>query len=291
MSRSGYYHHVHSAASRNQREDQDQKDFFLIRDAYGYRGRDKGARSIKMQLERLNQTVFNLKKIRRLMKKFNLRCPIRKPNPYKKMLLAARTAQTVPNLVNRNFKVGMPGQVLLTDITYIFYGKGKKAYLSVIKDAATGETLSHVLSESLRVDFVLDTVGLLMLGKAFILKKTAFLHSDQGPHYTSIKYLQVLNNLEITQSMSRRGNCWDNAPQESFFGHMKDELHLNQCDTFEELQKEIDDYFDYYNNDRPQWNLNKLTPVEFRNRLLEARPGLPMIISKKSPLLPTVIHR
>ena len=70
--------------------------------------------------------------------------------------------------------------------------------------------------------------------------------------------------------MSRRGNCWDNAPQESFFGHMKDEMDYKSCNTFEELQFVVDDYMDYYNNFRCQWNLKKLTPVQFRNQLLMA---------------------
>ncbi|MGL5054684.1 MAG: IS3 family transposase, partial [Fusobacteriaceae bacterium] len=72
----------------------------------------------------------------------------------------------------------------------------------------------------------------------------------------------------INQSMSRRGNCWDNAPQESFFGHMKDEIIFHSCNTLSEVKAVIDDYIDYYNNDRCQWNLKKLTPVEYRNQLL-----------------------
>lgn len=70
--------------------------------------------------------------------------------------------------------------------------------------------------------------------------------------------------------MSRKGNCWDNAPQESFFGHMKDEIDYKNCNTFEELQILVDDYIDYYNNFRYQWNLKKLTPIQFRNQLLMA---------------------
>ena len=67
--------------------------------------------------------------------------------------------------------------------------------------------------------------------------------------------------------MSRRGNCWDNAPQESFFGHFKDESYIKECNTYEELVKEVDEYMDYYNNYRGQWNLKKMTPVEYRNHL------------------------
>ena len=81
--------------------------------------------------------------------------------------------------------------------------------------------------------------------------------------YTSIKFQELVRNSDLRQSMSRRGNCWDNAPQESFFGHMKDELDIKDCNTFEELQLAIDDYMDYYNNDRYQWELAKLSPNEY----------------------------
>lgn len=89
------------------------------------------------------------------------------------------------------------------------------------------------------------------------------IHSDQGSHYTSIKYVELLKDKGLRQSMSRRGNCWDNAPQESFFGHMKDELDLSNCTTFEQLQEEINRYMDYYNNYRYQWELAKLSPREY----------------------------
>ena len=81
--------------------------------------------------------------------------------------------------------------------------------------------------------------------------------------YTSISFQDLLKDKELRQSMSRRGNCWDNAPQESFFGHMKDEIHLDGCDTFEELSSIIDDYMDYHNNERYQWDLAKLAPNQY----------------------------
>ena len=92
---------------------------------------------------------------------------------------------------------------------------------------------------------------------------------DQGSHYTSPTFQKLLKSKKLGQSMSRRGNCWDNAPQESFFGHMKDELNLDKCSTFNDVKKEIKDYIDYYNNDRYQWNLRKMTPVLYRNHLLK----------------------
>ncbi len=99
------------------------------------------------------------------------------------------------------------------------------------------------------------------------LTKDAYIHSDQGVHYTSPVFQKLVKKY---RSMSRRGNCKDNAPQESFFEHFKDETYIKQCSTLEELKKEINDYMDYYNNFRYQLNLKKMTPVEYRNHLLDA---------------------
>ena len=103
------------------------------------------------------------------------------------------------------------------------------------------------------------------------LPRTFLLHSDQGCHYTSYEYGKYLSCRDICQSMSRRGNCWDNAPMESFFGHAKDELRLRRCQAFNDVVSEISDYIDYYNNWRPQAGLGKMTPAESGNHLL-ARP-------------------
>ena len=103
--------------------------------------------------------------------------------------------------------------------------------------------------------------------KEVSIPKDAFVHSDQGSHYTSPTFQLLLKELNLGQSMSRRGNCWDNAPQESYFGHMKDELNLDTCFTFRDVCNEIKDYIEYYNNYRYQWNLKKMTPVQYRNHL------------------------
>lgn len=140
----------------------------------------------------------------------------------------------------------------------------KKAYMSVMKDCFTNEILSYVVSKSLEVDFVLKTVNLLMENHGSSLKTNkTIINSDQGCHYTSIAFRELLKDKKLRQSMSRRGNCWDNAPQESFFGHMKDEINLKDCGTFEKLVEIIDDYIDYYNNERYQWDLAKLSPNEY----------------------------
>lgn len=222
VSRSGFYAWQSSATVRQQRERDDEGDFALILEAYRFRGRPKGARGIYMRL--LHQDIrMNLKKIRRLMKKYGLKCPIRRENPYKQMARGLKTNRTFPNVVQRNFFEYGPRKILLTDITYLFY-TGGKCYLSTILDAATREVLAYQLSESLEVSFVLDTVDQLVKEHGCTLDNTTIIHSDQGCHYTSNAFIQKLQDDQFVQSMSRKGNCWDNAPQESFFGHMKDEI-------------------------------------------------------------------
>ena len=208
--------------------------------------------------------TMNLKKIRRLMRKYNLVCPIRRANPYRQMAKALKTSHVAPNLLKREFENYGPRVVLLTDITYIPYN-GRFAYLSTILDAYTKQILSYVTSDSLEVDFVLETVKKLIEEHGLSLKQETILHSDQGSHYTSHKFIQILEDKELRQSMSRRGNCWDNAPQESFFGHMKDHIggSLKGCTEYAQVKAIIDDYMDYYNNERYQWELAKLSPNEY----------------------------
>lgn len=207
--------------------------------------------------------LMNLKKVRRLMKKFGLVCRIRKANPYRRMAKALQTNSTFPNLVDRNFEQA-PRKVLLTDITYLFYGKARyKAYLSVILDSFTKQVLAYVVSDDFGVTFVEDTVKQLVYNHGVSLTKETLIHSDQGFHYTSITFQNLVKDIELIQSMSRKGNCWDIAPQESFFGHMKDELNLDGCESLAELKRRIEDHMDYYNNDRYQWHLAKLSPNQF----------------------------
>ena len=264
VSRSGYYAWKKAAPFREKREAQDRADFELILTIYKKRGYAKGARSIYMGLLHMKPPVImNIKKIRRLMKKYNLFCPIRKANPYRRMAKALATSNIAPNLVNREFEQHGPRKILLTDITYIINGKAPRVYLSTIIDAYTKEVLSWVLSDSLAVDFVLDTVTQLIYTHGISLTAETIIHSDQGAHYTSVKFIELVKNEGLRQSMSRRANCWDNAPQESFFGHMKDEIDISCCTTFEEICKVVSDWIDYYNNDRYQWDLAKLSPSEF----------------------------
>jgi transposase InsO family protein len=266
VSRSGYYNWLNSAEKRRNKDEQDKKNFELILEAYRFRGYDKGRRGIYMRLLHMGIRM-NQKKISRLMKKFNLFCPIRKANPYRRMAKALKTDAISENIVNREFEKHGAGKILLTDITYLYYNNGCKAYLSVIKDGYTKQVLAYVPSESLEVDFVLETIKILLETHGNSLETDAIIHSDQGCHYTSISFRQLLKDKELRQSMSRRGNCWDNSPQESFFGHMKDEINLKNCRCFAELCQEVDNYMDYYNNDRYQWKLAKLSPNQYAEYL------------------------
>ena len=263
VSRSGYYAWEAAAPVREKREEADRKDFDSILEAYKFRGYAKGARGIHMRLLHVG-IVMNIKKIRRLMKKFCLKCPFRGPKPSRQMAKAIKTNAVFPNVVNREFVKGGVRRVLLTDITYIFYDGGV-CYLSTILDAFTREILAYELSTNLMVVFVLNTVQALVDEHGSTLDDTTIIHSDQGCHYTSKAFIQKLRDNDFVQSMSRKGNCWDNAPQESFFGHMKDEIkyEIALMKTFDEVKAKIDDWIDYYNNDRYQWELSKLSPKEF----------------------------
>ena len=280
VSRSGFYAWMNAAPTRQKREDNDRDDFAKVLEAYRFRGYAKGARGIHMRL--LHQgIIMNVKKIRRLMSKYHLLCPIRKANPYRRMAKALATNNVAPNVVNRDFRKD-PRKVLLTDITYLFFENGK-CYLSTILDAFTHEVLAYKVSRSLKVDFVLDTVDALISEHGSTLDNETIVHSDQGCHYTSYAFIQKLKDAEFIQSMSRKGNCWDNAPQESFFGHMKDELcdEITRCQTFDDVLARVDDWMDYYNNDRYQWDLLKLSPKEYYQYLQTGIYPLPVYVPKR----------
>ena len=265
VSRSGYYNWVYSAEKRAEKEARDRADFERILEAYNFRGYEKGAQGIHMRLLHENPpVVMNVNKIRRLMKKYGLVCHIRKANPYRRIAREIKTNHVAENLVKREFENHGPRKILLTDITYIPW-KGRFVYLSTIMDAYTKQILSYVLSESLEVDFVLETVHQMIEKHGVSLTTETILHSDQGYHYTSCSFIQLIKDKKLRQSMSRRGNCWDNAPQESFFGRMKDHVgkRIRECMVYQEILEVIDDWMEYYNKDRYQWGLAKLAPDEY----------------------------
>ncbi|WP_427741707.1 IS3 family transposase, partial [Catenibacterium mitsuokai] len=165
------------------------------------------------------------------------------------------------NLLKRMFRLARPGEILLTDVSYLKYGLNRTEYLSCVKDAVSGRVVSHITSSCNGLNLVMDTIDTLDYSQ------DAIFHSDQGSLYFNDLFQDRLKKLGYRQSMSRRGNCWDNASQESFFGHMKDECDLSGCSTPEEVKEMIDNYVYYYNNERPQWTRNKMTPAEYEDYL------------------------
>jgi putative transposase len=288
VSRSGYYAWLKAEPRREANEERDKADFELILVAYNKRGYTKGARGIYMCLLHTegDPIIMNIKKIRRLMKKYNVFCPTRKANPYRRMQKAIKTSNYADNILQREFECYGPRMVLLTDITYIPYN-GTFAYLSTILDAFTKQILSYVLSSTLEVDFVKKTVELLIRDHVVSLHTETLIHSDQGSHYTSHAFIDIVNDSNLRRSMSRRGNCWDNAPQESFFGHMKDDVlpRIEGSTDFREIQVAVDDYIDYYNNERYQWDLAKLSPNEYYQFV---STGVYPIAIPKPPQIPVI---
>lgn len=204
---------------------------------------------------------MNHKKIKRIKKKYGLITKIRRRNPYKAIMKKTAEHRTFPNALARNFTQTIPYRYFCTDITYLLFNH-RFAYLSVIKDVASGEIVAWHLSEHLTMELVLTMMERM---KRF---PGAMIHSDQGFHYTNPEYIETVNLRAMIQSMSRKANCIDNAPIESFFGHLKDDVDYKNCVTFEQLRSLIENYIRYYNQERAQWDRNKMTPVEYRDHLL-----------------------
>lgn len=267
VSKSGYYTYLSNENKRIEKEKKDKEDFEWILKAYKFKKRKKGSRQIKMVLDNEFNIHFNLKKIRRLMKKYGLKCPIRQANPYRRMMKATQEHTTCDNLVNRIFKTGIPYNILLIDITYLFYGNNKKCYLSTIKNAETNEILAYYISENMTLDISLETIKKLHRKRKLMLSEKVIIHSDQGVHYTSSKFHNLLKKYNIQQSMSRKGNSMDNGMMENFFGLLKTEMFYDQEDKYkniDELILAIDDYINYYNYDRIKLKLKGLSPVNYR---------------------------
>lgn len=222
------------------------------------------------------------------MNKYNLKCPVRKVNPYRRIAKAIKTNHVAQYLLDRKFTEFGPRMVLLTDITYLPYN-GTFAFLSTILDAFTRQVLAYVLSDSSEVDFVLETVNQLVEKHGVSLKAETLINSAQGSHYTSYSFIQLVKDKGLRQSMSHRGNCWDNTTQESFFGHMKDHIKtkLNDCTEYSQVKEIIDDYIDYYNRERYQWQLAKLSLDEFYKFIATGIYPLPI---KNAPSAEIYLH-
>ena len=254
VAKSGYYNWLRTA----DKPEKDYDDYLKVKEVFD-KGKGKfGWRSVKMRLPDMNH-----KKIQRIMRKYGLITKVRRKNPYKDIMKKTMEHRTFENKLQREFLQMVPFKVFCTDITYIRF-LGRFVYLSVIKDIASGEVMAWNLSLYLEMTLVTETVKNMKLDSY----ENIMIHSDQGFHYTNPVYIEIVKELKMIQSMSRKGNCIDNAPIESFFGHLKDELDYQSCRSFEELRFKIDEYMRYYNYERKQWEKKKMTPVDYRNHLL-----------------------
>ena len=208
---------------------------------------------------------LNHKTVQRLMKELGLVCLVRmkKYRSYK-----GEAGKIAPNLLQRNFRAEKPNQKWVTDVTE-FNLFGEKLYLSPILDLCSGDLVSYTISARPVLDMVTS-----MLDKAFEKLPDGtglILHSDQGWQYQHKKYQTMLKEKGIRQSMSRKGNCLDNAVIENFFGLLKSELlYLQKFDSIEHFKRELLDYLDYYNNDRIKAKLKGLPPALHRQQALSA---------------------
>lgn len=244
----------------------DEIDAQSIKRVMEYKDIPKGSRMIYMMLPRLEQKKMSRNKIIRLMRKYNLTCKVRKSTASRIMIKRLVDENKKENLLKRRFRLCKPFEVLLTDVSYLKYDDNKTAYLSCVKDSSSGRILSVVVSDSQSLIMANDTLKELA---QYPLKEDGIFHSDQGILYLNLEFQKQIKDLKLRQSMSRRGNCWDNASQESFFGHFKDECDYRSCTTIEEITKKVIDYMEYYNNERPQWTRNQMTPIEFEQHLLQ----------------------
>lgn len=269
ISKSTYYALLNDdnyGISIKRKSNQDNVDIEVIRQVLNYKGFEKGIRQVYMLMPKVTGEQFSIYRIRRLMNKYGIRTTIRRPSKNRKAMKELIARNKKANLLMRKFKLHRPNEVRLTDVTYLDYGDGLRAYGSASVDPVTGRLICFIISENNDLQLALDTLEAM---DSYPAKSGAILHSDQGILYMTDDFQAAVVERELTQSMSRRGNCWDNAVQESFFGHFKDECHYENCKTFEELQKCIAEYSDYYNNERGMWDKGKMTPTEYEKYLTE----------------------
>ena len=263
VSKSGYYKWLRN---KNKISFKEILDYTLVKDLF-FRGKGiRGIRRIKMDLEDKYNKIMNKKKISRIMNELNLITKTRKQNPYKQRIKDNSEKFYCENLLQREFKNKLPYKALGIDITYLKYN-GRFAYLCVLLDVKTTEIISYALSQVITTELALKTIE---LGLETIKENSysTIIHSDRGSQFTSKDYKDLLLLNGLTQSMSAPASPRDNAVIESFFGHLKDEITLKGIKNFEKVASIIDDYMYYYNNERRQWNKNKMTPIEYRNFLL-----------------------
>lgn len=252
VSRSSYYKYKNRPLSK----DTEVED--LIIDAYNKSNKRAGYRTIKLILRNNYELTVNHKKIQRIMQKHGIQSIVRKK--YKK---PKQTAVIKENLLNRNFEADRPGEKFATDITYI-PTRRKMAYLCMIIDLFNNEPVAWKVSDTQNKSLSIGTIRLLSCKYDL---NGSIIHSDQGIQYTNKDYVELLKELKVNQSMSRRGNCWDNAKAESFFGHYKCEsiyLMKKKIKDVNNVKEVTEEYIDYYCNLRPQKKLGGLPPSLYR---------------------------
>jgi putative transposase len=254
MARSSYYYYE----KRSQLNDKYQAVKDLIKQIYNHHKGRLGYRRITL-LIRQKGIIINHKTVLRLMKILGLKSIIRlkKYKSYK-----GEQGKTAPNILQRNFKATQPNQKWATDVTE-FNISGNKLYLSPIIDLFNGEIISYELSERPSFNQIIN-----MLKKSFMTipnNTNLILHSDQGWQYQMKQYQMLLKEKGLIQSMSRKGNCLDNAVIENFFGILKSELfYIMKFKDINHLKIEIKEYIKYYNHERIKLNLNGMSPIQYR---------------------------
>ena len=258
--RSTYYYYVNQQAKSDkysQVKEQITAIYHENKGRYGYR-------RITDELHIRGYTI-NHKTVQRLMKQLGLICMVRikKYHSYK-----GEVGRVAPNLLERNFEADKPNQKWVTDVTE-FSMFGQKLYLSPILDLCSRDIVSYTIYDHPVLSMVTE-----MAEKAFAKipdGTNLILHSDQGRHYQHKCYQQMLREKGIQQSMSRKGNCLDNAVIENFFGLLKSELlYLRKFESLEQFKSELIDYLDYYNNRRIKAKLKGLPPALHRHQALVA---------------------
>ena len=255
VSKSGYY------KSLNKKE-KDTQDDEIVKDVFYAKKGKIGSRTIVMTVKQDYGITMNRKKVQRIMKENNLICIIRKQ---KRTNIQQTEEQYIKeNILNRQFNIDTPNTIICTDITYLHYNN-QTCYLAAYIDVCDSSILNYQLAKSLDRSFIIESTTNLLNKYSNI----EMIHTDRGSQYTSKDFNNLLVQKQIVHSMSNPGSPLDNAPIESFWGHMKDYLDLKICRTFEDVVDAVDKYMLMYNN-RPQWNKNKLSPLEYKELLLAA---------------------
>ncbi len=263
MSKSVYYELLNNedyGMSVYKKERKDAEDIEVIKQVIEYKGFAKGIRQVYMLMPQVAGKQFSMHRIRRLMRKYGIETAIRRPSKNRKAMKELIKRNRKSNLLLRRFRLHRPNEVRLTYVTYLDYGNGKRAYGSASIDPATGRLICFVISKNNDLQLALDTLEEM---DKYPAKRGAIFHSDQGILYLTDDFQAAVLERELNQSMSRRGNCWDNAPQEAFFGHFKDESGYEECHTLKELRDTVKRYAVYYNEERKIWERGRMTPVEY----------------------------